>query len=308
MITVLHLRRAVDGNTDCLQEFLREAHHPVVILILNIEFHTGELRIVVFVHTLVAEVLADLVDTLKATDDESLEVELCSDTHVHIDVQGIEMGDERTGAGTTGDRLQNRRLHLRISGLVEEVTHRTQHGGTLEERVLDAIVDDEVDITLTGAQLGIVELIIGHAILVFHDGQRFEALAEEFQALGMDTHLSGLCLKNEAFDADKVTDVKEFLEDLIIEVLVLVGTDIITGDIDLNTALGVLELNEAGLTHDTTCHHTAGDDDFAFLALFVFCLDIRTEGIGGKLGCWIGVDTHVAQLLKTLAATNLLFA
>ena len=51
----------------------------------------------VAVHTLVTEVLANLIDTLETTYDQALQVELGGDTHVHILVERIEVGDERTG-------------------------------------------------------------------------------------------------------------------------------------------------------------------------------------------------------------------
>ena len=91
------------------------------------------------------------------------------------------MRDERTCAGTTGDALQNRSLHLSVSCLIEEVAHGLEHLGTLEECILHTVVDDEVDIALAGAQLRIIELVVSHTILVFHDRQRLEALAQQFQ-------------------------------------------------------------------------------------------------------------------------------
>ena len=51
----------------------------------------------VTVHTLVTEVLTDLIHTFEATHDESLQVEFCSDTHIHVLIEGIEMRNERTG-------------------------------------------------------------------------------------------------------------------------------------------------------------------------------------------------------------------
>ena len=53
---------------------LGEGHHPVVVLIADIELHAGELGVVGLVHALVAEVLAHLIDALEAAYDEPLEV------------------------------------------------------------------------------------------------------------------------------------------------------------------------------------------------------------------------------------------
>ena len=57
----------------------------------------------VAVHALVAEVLADFVYTLKTAYDQSLQIKLGSDTHVHILVESVEVGDERAGRSTACD-------------------------------------------------------------------------------------------------------------------------------------------------------------------------------------------------------------
>ena len=124
----------------------------------------------------------------------------------------------------------------------------------------------------------------------------------------MNRDLTRLCLEDETFDTDEVTDVEEFLKDLVVHVLVLVGADVVTGDIHLDSALAILQLYEASLAHDTAAHHTAGDDDLLLLPLLEVVLDVYRKGIGGKLSCRIRVDTHVAQLLQALASSNLLLA
>lgn len=60
--------------------------------------------------------------------------------------------------------------------LVEELAHGAEHGGALEESLLYAVVDDEVDVALTGPHLGVVELVVGHTVLIFHDWQWLETL------------------------------------------------------------------------------------------------------------------------------------
>ena len=217
MVAMLHLRgTVVDGLADGLEQLLGEGHHPVVVLILHIELHAGKLGVVELVHTLVAEVLTDLIDTLKSAYDQSLQIELGGDTHVHIDVEGVEMGDEGAGRGASGDGLEGRGLYLGIAVAVEEGAHGAEHGGTLEEGVLHAVVDDEIDIAATGAQLGVVKLVVGHAVLVLDDGQRLEALRQEDELLGVDADLAHLGLEDEATHADEVADVEQFLEDYVV--------------------------------------------------------------------------------------------
>ena len=118
-----HVGRAVHLQGDTLQQLLGKAHHPVVILVLYVELHAGELRVVVLVHTLVAEVLADFIYALKAAHDEPLEVELGSNTEVEVDVERVVVGDEGACAGSAGNGLQDRGLDLGIAGFVKHGTH-----------------------------------------------------------------------------------------------------------------------------------------------------------------------------------------
>ena len=76
----------------------------------------------VAVHTLVTEVLANLVDTLEAAHDEALQIEFGGYAHIHILVEGVEVRHERTRRGTAGNHLQGRCLHLGIAGLVQHLS------------------------------------------------------------------------------------------------------------------------------------------------------------------------------------------
>ena len=78
---------AVHGNADTFQQFLGETHHPVVILILYVQFQTGEFRVMILVHTFVAEVLSDFIYTLEATYNQTFQVKLGSDTQIQIHIQ-----------------------------------------------------------------------------------------------------------------------------------------------------------------------------------------------------------------------------
>ena len=130
----------------------------------------------VAVHTFVAEVLAYLIDTLETAHDQALQIEFSSDTHIHILIQGIEMRDERTGGSTACNHLQGRRLNLSITSFIKHLAEGADDGSTLQESVLHTVVYHQVDIALAIAQLRIVEFIIGHTVLVFHDGQGFQTL------------------------------------------------------------------------------------------------------------------------------------
>ena len=128
------------------------------------------------VHTFVAEVLAHFVDALETAYDEALQVELGGNTHVHVLIQCIEVGDERTCRSTTGNVLQDGGVDLSVAGIVENTTQGTDDGGTLQESIFDALVDHQVDITLAITELRIVELVVSHTILIFDNRQGLQGL------------------------------------------------------------------------------------------------------------------------------------
>ena len=170
----------------------------------------------VAVHALVAEVLAYLVDTLETAYDETLQVELSGDTHVHVLIQGIEVGDERTGRGTAGNHLKGGGLYFGVTSIIQHFAERPDDGCTLQEGILHALVHHEVDIALTVAQLRVIELVVGHAVLILHDGQGLQALAQQSQFLGVDTDFSRLGAEHLTLDTNKVADVEQALEYIII--------------------------------------------------------------------------------------------
>ena len=148
-------RRAVNRNADALKQTFGEAHHPIVIFILDVELHTRKLGVVVLVHTLVAEVLANFVDAFEAADYESLQIKFGSDTQIQIDVERVVVRDERPRTGAARDRLQDGRFYLRVARFIECVAQSFDDNGALSERLLYILVNDEVYITLTVAQFGV---------------------------------------------------------------------------------------------------------------------------------------------------------
>ena len=273
----------------------------------------------VAVHTFITEVLADLVYSFEATHDKTLQIKLCGDTHIHILVERIEVGDERTGRCSTGNTLQGGSLNLGVTVLVEHVSQCPQHSGTLQESIFYSLINHQVNITLTVTQFGIIKLIVCHTVFVFDDRQRFQTLTQQGHLLGVYRYLTGLCAEHESFNADEVTDVKQSLEGGVVDRLSTLllfccgislagGVDIVAGDIHLYSTFGILYFCEGCLTHHTATHHTAGDTYLAWLILITEVItDIYTKSVGGVCGSWVRIDTHVAQLLQTLASANLLF-
>ena len=103
----------------------------------------------------------------------------------------------------------------------------------------------------------------------------------------MDADFARLGAEHRSAHADEVADVEQLLEDNIIIsplygprggfITLLTGLggncsplgggggglQVVSGDVDLNAALGVLKLHERCLAHHAAAHHTAGDGNLA---------------------------------------------
>ena len=125
----------------------------------------------------------------------------------------------------------------------------------------------------------------------------------------MDGDFSGLSAEHETFHADEIAEVKEFLEHGIIESLVFFGTDVIAGDINLNASLGVHQLSETCLTHDSSSHQTTCDADFTrrFSIFAEVGFDFVAVGIDGIFCCGIGFNVECAEFVQRLSALYFLF-
>ena len=234
LVADLHDCGAVQLEGDLFEHLLHEVHHPDVILVGHVDLHTGELRVVGLVHTLVAEVLGELIDTVVATHNQSLEVKLVGYSHVEVDVQGVVVGYERTGGGTSRDGLKDRGLDLKAAGRVEIFPHCGDDLRPLDEHVLYLWVHDEIHVPLAVAQLGIGESVIDYSVHLLHDRKNPQRLAQDSQFLGVDAELAGLGDEGESLDADDVTDVKELLPDSVVHCLVLARADFVPLDVDLD--------------------------------------------------------------------------
>ena len=240
LVTNLYLWLTIYLYTNLLKKFLSERHHPVVILVLYIKLHTSKLWIMETVHTLVTEVLTDFIYTLETTNNQTLQIKLCCDTHVHINVESIEVSNEWARTCTTSNTLQGRSFYLCITSLIEELTHGTQYGSTLQEGIFHTLIHNEVNITLTITLLWVFKLIVCLTILILNNRQWLQALRQNGNLLSMNRDFSHLCLKHFTLHSDEVTNIEQLLEDLIIKFFILTRTDVVTSDINLDSTLAIL--------------------------------------------------------------------
>ena len=124
----------------------------------------------------------------------------------------------------------------------------------------------------------------------------------------MHADLAHLCAEHHTLDTDEVANIEQALEHDVVHILVLLGADVIAGDIHLDAALRVLQLHERSLTHHAAAHQTACDRYLARLVLVLELLFyIGRKSVGHILCGRIGLDAHGTQFVQTIASDNLLF-
>ena len=175
------------------------------------------------VHALVAEDTAHLVHTLQAAHDQPLQVQLGGDAHIHINVERIVMRDERPRVRAARDGAEHGRLDLHEAEVVE-VAAQERHKFRADLKIPLALgIDDEVDVTLTVAQLLILQAV---ELL----GQRPQGLREQRDLLGADAHLAALGAEHLAAHTDDVADV------VLLEAVVFLLVHLVLAGIDLDAA------------------------------------------------------------------------
>ena len=101
-------------------ELLSHVKEVVVVGVSLVELARGELGVVGHVNPLVTELSTNLVDSLDASHDEHLEVELGGDTHEELHAEVVVVGLKGTSGGTSRDHAHHWGLHLEEPSGVEE--------------------------------------------------------------------------------------------------------------------------------------------------------------------------------------------
>jgi len=228
------------------EDLLGQLGHGVVVAVGLVGLQRGELGVVAGVHALVAEDAADLVDAVETADDELLERQFGGDAHVELVLVDVVEGDERPRGGAAGLRAQHRRLDLEVAVAVEDLAHRGNYPGAVDEDPPDLVVGDEVQRALAVAGLG-----VGQAVPLLRQGPH--GLGKDGQLVDGDGQLAGLCDEKFPFHAQKIPDADELLEGLV----VLLADGVLL-DVDLYLAAAVLDMGEGGLSHEAQQHHAAG--------------------------------------------------
>jgi len=183
-----------------LHELLDAGHRVAVVGVGLVPLEHRELGLVLVGEALVAEVLADLVHALQAAHDQPLQIELGGDAQVDVLVEGVVAGNEGLGEGASVARLQDRRLHLEEAGLVQVAADRAHHARAQLEVTPRLLVDEQIEVTLAVAGLGVAQSVEGV-------WQRPADLGQELKLANGQGRLTASRLERGAGGADDVAEV-----------------------------------------------------------------------------------------------------
>ena len=288
----LHLIAAQQLQRGRGKDPLGNVHHRMEIRIRLIQLHGRKFRVMLRVHALVAENTADLIHAVDASYDQPLERQLCGDTHIHINIQRVVVGHERTRRSPACDGVQHRRFHFHIAALIQVIAHMANKFGAHLKRLAHLRVDDQVHIALAVPRLAVLQ-----AVEFFW--QRQQALAQQYDLGDMHADFAHLRTEHKASDADDIADIK-FLERLI-----LLHTHVVPADIKLDVARGVPKVRKAGLAHHALAHHAARHAHAA--ALFTLGhVHKALFHLGGKIR--LGIACQLKGVVSGLLQAAQLFA
>ena len=193
-------RRAEHVERDLLEHRLDPVHRVAEVGVRLVPLEHRELRLVLVRDALVAEVLADLVDPLEATDDEPLEVELGRDAQVEVGVELVRASDERVRERPAVARLKNRCLDLHEPFCVEVATYGRDDLRPQEKQLARLLVHEQIEIALAIAGLG-----VGDAVERVR--QRARVAGEHGQLVHGERGLATTRLRGMPDDADDVPEM-----------------------------------------------------------------------------------------------------
>ena len=172
--------RVFDGRND---HALDEIHHVGVVSEGLVGLQHREFGVVPDVDALVAKDPAELEDPFHASDDQPLQVQLEGDPQVHVDVEGVVMGDEWPRGGTALNAAEDRTFDLPEAVILQVAPDGPDRASPHLEDVAGPFVRHEVDVALAVAHLDVGESLV----LVRRRPQR---LAQHLETLDGDGDLA----------------------------------------------------------------------------------------------------------------------
>ena len=223
----------------------------MIVSVSPIKLARRELWVVSQIDTLIAELLTNFENTVHATDDQHLKIELWCDSHEEFHVQVVVESLEGLGCGTASNHVHHWRLDFCEVFLTEEVSQEIQNLVTSSENVVDWVVQDQVQVSLS------VTSVLGQDLLLAVTlGQHVHAVGETDDLGWSDRELASLGAAWAALDSNDVTTAERGVQSgelTLVEVLL---------SQDLNLSTITLQIDEdEGSTGTTDSKNTSGESN-----------------------------------------------
>jgi hypothetical protein len=127
------------------------------VSISHVEFATCVLGVMSLIDGLIPEVPTDFVDSIKPTDDQLLEEELRSDSHIELHIQIVVVSHERSGSSTSRNHIHHRGLNLEEVEVVEVSSHELDNLGSGYEVLTGAVVHNQIEETLSVTSFSVLQ-------------------------------------------------------------------------------------------------------------------------------------------------------
>ncbi|VAS51791.1 Uncharacterised protein [Klebsiella pneumoniae] len=97
LVAIRHFGFAQHRLRQGAEQRLGQFDQVFVVRIRHIQFHHGELWVMAYRDPFVAEVTVDFKHAFKTANHQTFQIQFRRDAQVHIEIQGVVMGNERTG-------------------------------------------------------------------------------------------------------------------------------------------------------------------------------------------------------------------
>ena len=152
---------------------------------------------------------------------------------------------KRTSRCTTRNRLQNRSFHFQITLFIEERTHRIEQFCSFHKRFFHVVVHRQIHVATAVSLLRIRKSIVRFPVSIsFYYRKRFQSFCQNCQSINMHRNFPNLCFENCSANSNKIANIKQFFENHIVHCFFLIGRNIISRNINLNTPFRILKFSK----------------------------------------------------------------
>src|SRR5438067_605994 len=217
-------------------QFLDQAGHLLEIGICPVRLEHGEFRIVLSGDAFVAKVPVDFKNFVEPTNQQTFQIQLRRYAQIKIETERLVTRTKRLGRGSTGDGLQDRRLHFQKAAFLEKAPGLANNRDPFFKHSPGALVGEKIEIPLPVARFDVLQsvpLFRERPQGLFHQAERAR-LQRRFAALSEETR---------SLDADEIANIEQLKK------VDQVRANFLCVNINLNASGGITKIEEVAPAH-----------------------------------------------------------